>query len=125
MLVQNNRLPRALGFKQKVEDAGRQLDIQSYGSILEHYGKKGQLGSALLILKECIAVHGAPPGEKSLTKLRLLCRQHDVEQEAGLVDMIGEDPVEWIRHGEKNLKREMSYRGRRNVLLPRNRLVQL
>jgi hypothetical protein len=38
---------------------------------------------------------------------------------------MGEDPVEWLRHGEAKLKREHSKRGRRDVQLPRNVLLQL
>ncbi len=79
MLVRNNRLSRALAFKQKVEEDGRHLDVISYGTLIEHYGNHGKLGSAMLVLKECLQVHGAPPGSKSLAKLRLLCRQNDME----------------------------------------------
>jgi hypothetical protein len=124
MLVRNNRLPRALAFKQKIEEDGRNLDVISYGSLIEYYGNHGQLGSAMLVLKECLAIHGSPPGAKSLSKLRLLCRQHDMEKKLKLEELIGKDPMDWIRHGEANLKREMSPKGRRDINLARNRLVQ-
>jgi hypothetical protein len=124
MFVENNRLPRALGFKQKLEESGRALDISSYGTLVEYYGRHGQLGSALLLLKECIALHGAPPSEKYLTQIRIVCRQQELEKDIHLTELIGEDPVEWLRHGERFLKREMSKKGRRNVLLPYNRLLQ-
>jgi len=124
MLVRSNRLSRALAFKQKVEEDGRHLDVISYGSLIEYYGNQGKLGSAMLVLKECLNTHGAPPGAKSLAKLRLLCRQHDMETKLRLEELIGKDPMEWLRHGEANLKRETSYKGRRDVNLARNRMVQ-
>jgi hypothetical protein len=124
MLVRNNRLPRALAFKQKVEENGRNLDVISYGSLIEYFGNHGQLGSAMLVLKECLAIHGSPPGAKSLSKLRLLCRKNDMEKKLKLEELIGKDPMDWLRHGEANLKREMSPKGRRDVNLARNRLLQ-
>lgn len=124
MLVRNNRVSRALVFKQKIEEDGRLLDIASYGSLIEYYGNHGKLGSAVLVLKECIDTHGAPPGEKSLAKLRLLCRQNGLESKLRLEENIGKDPVEWLRHGEAHLKREKSFKGRRDVNLARNRMVQ-
>jgi hypothetical protein len=121
MLVQNNRLPRALHFKQQVEGEGRRLDALSYGTLVEYYSRRGQLGSAMMLLEECISVHSSSPGEKTLTPLRLLCRQN------GLVDRVealaGKDPLQWLKHGETNLKREMSKKGRRNVQYAINRLV--
>ena len=124
MLIRNNRLPRALAFKQKVEENGRKLDVISYGTLIEYYSNHEQLGSAMMVLKECLAIYGSPPGAKSLTKLRLLCRQHDMEKTLKIEELIGVDPMEWLRHGEANLKREMSLKGRRNIDLARNRLVQ-
>jgi hypothetical protein len=76
-----------------------------------------------MVLKECISHHGAPPSEKSLSKLRLICRQKDLEDDLRLRDLIGEDPIEWLRHGEKYLKREMSKKGRRDVNLAYNRIL--
>jgi hypothetical protein len=125
MFLKNNRLQRALVFKQAVEEAGRPLDIQSYGSLIDFFGRHQQLGSGVLLLKECLSVHKARPGEASLSKIRLLCRQTGLVEDAGMSDLMGEDPVEWLRHGEANLKREQSKKGRRDVLLPRNTLLQL
>jgi len=125
MLVKNKRISRALTFKDKVERQGRHLDLASYGSLVEHYGNHGQLGSALLMLKECIATHGAPPGEKSLSKIRLMCRKQGITKEVDLERMVGKDPLEWLRHGEEFQKRESSYKGRRDVTLPENRLLQI
>jgi hypothetical protein len=120
MLVDNNRLPRALAFKEKLEDRGGALDIPSYGSLVEYYGRRDQLGSALMVLKECIDRHGAPPSEKYLTKVRVLCRQQRLEEDVHLKELIGEDPIEWLRHGERYLKRDRTKKGRRNVQMAYN-----
>jgi hypothetical protein len=120
MFVDNNRLPRALAFKEKVEDRGGALDIASYGSLVEYYGRRDQLGSALMVLKECIDRHDASPSEKYLTKVRVLCRQQGLEEHVHLKELIGEDPIEWLRHGERYLKRERTKKGRRNVLMAYN-----
>ena len=87
--------------------------------------KNFKLEPALSLLKETISIHKYPPGEKSLTKLRLICRQRNIEKEVGLVEMIGEDPGKWFRHGEENLKRENSKKGRRDVVETRNLLTQI
>mmetsp|Transcript_7372 Transcript_7372/g.10545 ORF Transcript_7372/g.10545 Transcript_7372/m.10545 type:complete len:127 (+) Transcript_7372:121-501(+) len=111
MLVKYNRISRALVLKEKIESDGRNLDILSYGTMIEYYSRRGHLGSSVMLLRECIDLHGAPPPEKYLTKTRLLCRQQEVEDKVGIEELIGEDPVEWIRHGEANLKREYSKKG--------------
>jgi hypothetical protein len=123
MLVANHRLPRAFEIKQKIESSGRNLDLASYGFIIDHYAKRSQIGSALLLLKECVSIHGAPPSEKYITKLRVGCRQMNIESEARLEEMVGQDPIRWLRHGETFLKRERSKKGRRNVQLLSNRLL--
>jgi hypothetical protein len=125
MYLKNNRLHRAFAFKQAVEEAGRTLDIQSYGSLIDFCGRHKQLGSGILLLKECTSIHKGRPGEASLSKIRLLCRQAGLVEDAGLTALMGEDPAEWLRHGEAKLKREHSKRGRRDVQLPRNVLLQL
>lgn len=124
MFVQNGRLPRALAFKDSLVEQGQTPDILSYGSLIEYCGRHQQLGSAVMLLKECLAVHGAPPGEASLTPLRRLCRSSEKLSDM-LVAMVGPDPSEWVRHGEAHLKREMSKKGRRDVQMARNRLVHL
>ena len=123
MMLRSRRVRRALDFKQSIEESGRTLDIPSYGSLVEYYARHNQLGSAILLLRECVATHGAPPSEKYVAQMRILCRQQDVEDDVGLDEIVGEDPVKWLKHGEKILKREMSKKGRRNVLLARNRLL--
>lgn len=125
MLVKNRRTQRALEFKEKVEEDGRNLDLISYGILIEDYAKHSHLGSALMLLKECVSVHGAPPNEKALKKLRLLCRQQNVTEETGLEELAGPDPLEWLRHGEAYKKREYSKKGRRQVNLPGNRLTDI
>jgi hypothetical protein len=125
MFVKNKRLQRALTFKNSIEMRGRTLDILSYGALIDYCSRHEQLGSALLLLKECLSKHEAPPGEAYLKHVRLMCRQADLIEEIGLEDMIGKDPIEWLRHGEANLKRDMSKKGRRDINLGRNRLMQL
>jgi hypothetical protein len=56
MFLKNNLLQHALVFKQAVEEAGRPLDIQSYGSLIDFFGRHQQLGSGVLLLKECLSV---------------------------------------------------------------------
>ncbi len=127
MLIEKKDISRALDFKEtKVEaQEGRKLDLLSYGSLIEHYGNKAQIGSAMIALKECIKVHGSPPGEKSLSKLRLECRRKDLTKEVGLEKLIGKDPLEWMREGEGQFKREHSKRGNRNLLIAKNKLLQI
>jgi len=123
MLVANKRLTRALEFKEKIEEEGRNLDIASYGSLIQFYSRHQQLGSALLILKECMTTHGATPSEAYISDLRSLCKHKQVEDPVGLIGMVGKDPNEWMKHGQKNLKRESSKKGRRNVQQAQNRLL--
>jgi hypothetical protein len=125
MFLKNNRLSRALAFKQTLELSGKTLDIPSYGSLIDFCSRRGQLGSALMFLKECVSVHKAAPGEAAVSQLRILCRQADITDEVGLADLAGEDPVEWLRHGEAHLKREYSKKGKRDVQMARNRLVHI
>jgi hypothetical protein len=120
MYIKNRRFSKALAFKQKLDEKGRKLDILSYGDIIDYCSRHEQVGSALMMLRECIAVNGAPPGEHYLKELRTLCRQYELEEKVGLEQMIGPDPLEWLRHGEAVLKREKSYRGNRDLNLLRN-----
>jgi hypothetical protein len=123
MLVANNRLSRALKFKQFIEDQGRNMDIASYGTLIQYYSRHHQLGSALLFLKECLDKHGSPPSEAFLSQLRILCKQNNMENIINLENLIGKDPIEWLKHGERHLKREMSKKGRRNIQFAQNRLL--
>lgn len=126
MLIEKKDVARALDFKEnKVEKRGRKLDLLSYGSLIEHYSNRGQVGSAITALKECIKVHGAPPGEKSVNRLRLECRKKEITEKVGLEDLIGEDPLVWLRHGEGQLKREYSKKGNRNLLVTKNKLLHI
>ena len=123
MLVANNRLARAFAFKEKLEARGRNLDLASYGCIIDYYSKNAQIGSALMLLKECVSIHGSGPSEKYVSKLRRGCRELRIETEARLEDMIGKDPTEWLRDGIKYLRREKSKKGRRHVQYIQNRLL--
>ena len=123
MFLKHRRFNRCLAFKQEVESRGRKLDLLSYGPMIDYCSKHGQLGTAIMILKECLRVHGAPPGEAYLKELRKICFQEDMEAAVGLEDMIGEDPVSWLRHGEAVLKREKSKKGNRNLNLLKNALL--
>mmetsp|Transcript_25618 Transcript_25618/g.38685 ORF Transcript_25618/g.38685 Transcript_25618/m.38685 type:complete len:1202 (+) Transcript_25618:171-3776(+) len=125
MLIKNHRLPRALQFKEKVEENGRNLDLISFGLLIGHYAKHRKIGSALMLLKECISIHDAAPNERSLNELRRLCRHQHLTEEVGLEDLVGPDPLAWLRHGQASLKREYSKAGRRQVLLPKHRAVDI
>lgn len=125
MLVSNDRLSRALKFKENIEGSGRSLDLASYGTLIQYYSRRNQLGSALMTLKECLQTHGAPPSESFLAQLRVLFKKQSIGQtdKAALNEMIGEDPVEWLKHGERYLKREKSKKGRRDIQYAQNRLL--
>lgn len=125
MLVHSNRISRALEFKAKVEAEGRTIDLLSYGSLIEYYGNRGEIGDAIATLKECISIHKTYPGEKSLKQLRLNCRKQGLEGEVNLTQLIGQDPLAWLREGESSLKREYSKRGRRYMDYTRNRMLQI
>ena len=124
MFLKQRRLERCLAFKKRVEDGGQKLDVLSYGSIISHYSKHEQLGSALMMIKECIAVTGSPPGESYLKDFRVLCRLEGVEDTLKVEDMIGKDPIEWLRHGEAVLKREYSKKGNRGINFVHNAMVR-
>ena len=123
MFVDNNRIQRALNFKGTIEREKRTLDLPSYGTIIDYYAKHHQLGSAMILLKECLAIHGSPPSEKYLSSTRVLARQLDMEHKLRLNELIGKDPTEWLKYGERFLKRERSKKGRRNVQLAYNRIL--
>ena len=125
MLIDANRISRALEFKSKVEAAGRNIDLLAYGSLIEYYGNHGEIGDAIITLKECVSIHKTHPGEKSLKQLRLQCRKQGLEEETNLLKLAGDDPMSWLREGESRLKREYSKKGRRQVDLARNRLLQI
>lgn len=126
MLIDKSQISRALDFKEnKIEKFGKNIDLLSYGSLIDYYGRHAQIGSAIMAIKECINVHGAPPGEKSLSKLRLLCRQSETIDEVMLKDLIGDDPLEWIREGERIYKREFSKKGNRQIDIPRNKMLNI
>ena len=122
MLLNNNRFSRALSFKEEVQRSGREIDLPAYGSLVQYCGRRGHVGSAIMLLKECSSIHGAIPGEASLTHLRIDCRKAGIEDR--LTALVGEDPIAWLKRGEAVLKREKSKKGRRNVQLIRNAAIR-
>uniref|UniRef100_A0A7S1FQ00 PROP1-like PPR domain-containing protein n=1 Tax=Corethron hystrix TaxID=216773 RepID=A0A7S1FQ00_9STRA len=126
MLVKNRRFTRALAFKEKVETShNRILDLPSYGSLIEYCANRRQVGNAILLLRECLALHGEKPGEKSLAMLRKVCRKELCGEVVGLEDLIGPDPLDWLRHGQKHLKRDKSKVGRRGLQEGMSRLTKI
>lgn len=124
MLIKHKRVARAFKLKEAIEKEGRSLDLLSYGLLVEHFGNHNQLGSALLLIKECISLHGSPPGEKSLKAIRLLCRKKGLNEQVGLEKMVGKDPLEWLRHGEQ-LRKSRSKKGRANLNYVTNRMLDI
>lgn len=125
MLVSRHRISRALAFKEKMESKGKKLDLLSYGSLIEYFANNDQIGSAITMLKECKMIHGSPPGEKSLKQIRIKCRQKGLEKMVGLEELIGKDPLDWVKKGENEFKREYSKKGRRQVLHATNKLLHI
>jgi hypothetical protein len=123
MLLDCNRQSRALKFKEDVESDGRTLDLASYGSFIQYFSRRNRLGPALMLLNECLSVHGSQPSEFYLSQLRVLCRQNDVEEEVRLKYLVGEDPIAWLKHGERFLKREKSKKGNRDTHRAYNRAL--
>lgn len=76
-----------------------------------------------MLLNECLSVHGSQPSEFYLSQLRVLCRQNDVEEEVRLKYLVGEDPIAWLKHGERFLKREKSKKGNRDTHRAYNRAL--
>ena len=122
MLVKKKRLPRAFKLKQDIENEGRNIDLLSYGTLVEHYGKNGELGSALLLIQECVNIHGSPPGEKSLKSVRDMCQKRNLTKQVRLEQMVGKDPLEWIKRGEPLSKGK---RRGSNMMYGMNRFVDI
>lgn len=125
MLINGNRIAHALDFKEKVETKGKNLDLLSYGSLIQYLGNNSQIGSAIAMLKECKKIHGSPPGEHCLKQIRIKCRQQGLEDKLELEQLIGKDPLHWIKKGENELKREYSKKGRRQVQHAANKLLHI
>lgn len=124
MLIEKKRIDRALKLKNKIEDEGRTLDLLSYGNLVEHFAGQQQLGSALLLIKECKNIHGSPPGEKSLKNVRHLCRKHGLEKKVGLNELIGSDPLEWLHKG-KELQRSRKRKANSQVMHAKNIMLNI
>jgi hypothetical protein len=116
-LLENKRISRALAFKDTLEQKGRSLDLRAFGSLVEYYGRHGHVGSALMLLQECVDRHGSSPSEHYLKDLRVLCRRNNLEHDPQIKALMGEDPNRWLKHGERFLKRDKTKKGRRDVNL--------
>ena len=64
-------------------------------------------------------------GGGSLSRLRLISRKHGVHEVAEILKLIGRDPLQWLKEGEHSLKREYTKKGRRQVNLATDKLLQL
>ena len=124
MLIKKKRIGRAFKLKNNIENEGRRLDLLSYGNLVEHFAEQHQLGSALMLIKECKHIHGSPPGEKSLKYVRDICRHNGLEKKVGLVALIGKDPLEWLRKG-KELQRSKKKKGRSQINYANNRSLDI
>ena len=124
MLIKKKRTSRAFKLKSKIEGEGRTLDLLSYGSLVEHFAEQQHLGSALMLIKECKRIHGTPPGEKSLKQVREICRKHGLEKKVGLEELIGRDPLIWLRKGKEH-QRSRKRKGNSNVVYAMNRLLDI
>jgi pentatricopeptide repeat protein len=125
MLLRNKRMPRALSLKDEVERDGRELDRHSYGSFVQYYSNHNELGSALMMVKECVAVHGFPPSESTLSKVRMLCRKKKLTEETQLEEMIGKDPLTWLRVGISKKKRDRKYKNNRDVMKVNSMMLKI
>ena len=114
-----------MAFKQKVVEQkyNRTLDLLSYTALIEYCSNRGQVGSALLLIKECKRVHGFPPNEKGVKYLRRYCNQKGID--IGLDELVGPDPSAWRRRGEAELRREYSHKGNRDVVRVRNAVTSI
>jgi len=126
LLLKHKRISKVLELKDSIEKQGRKLDLLSYGSLMEFYSKQNNLGSALLVLNECLEKHGGhKPGEHYLKQIRILCRHNDCEEKVELEKLIGSDPFSWVKDGESKYKREYSKRGKRSVNEARNKFIRI
>lgn len=124
MLIKKKRIGRALKLKSKIEEERRTLDLLSYGNLVEHFATQHQLGSALMLIKECKHIHGSPPGEKALKTVREICRRHGLEKKVGLDELIGPDPLEWLHKG-KQLQKSKKMKGNSQVMYAMNRMLDI
>lgn len=124
MLIKKKRTTRVFQLKSKIEDEGRTLDLLSYGNLVEHFASQEHLGSALMLIKECKLIHGTPPGEKSLKQVREICRKHGLEKKVGLEELIGRDPLVWLRKGKEHQK-SRKRKGNSDVVFAMNRLLDI
>ncbi|KAL7565071.1 hypothetical protein ACA910_005081 [Epithemia clementina (nom. ined.)] len=103
MLINQKRFARAMSFKRQVELQSRSIDLASYGSLVDYCAHKDQIGSALMLIRECINVHGAHPDEPSLKKLRVRLNEVGIDDDDDVLSMIGADPMYFMKlHGRES-----------------------
>lgn len=124
MLIKKKRIDRAFKLKEKIEKEGRALDLLSYGNLVDHFARQHQLGSALMLIRECKSIHGSPPGEKSLKHVREVCRRQGLERKLGLNELIGADPLEWLHKG-KALQKSRKRTRNSEIMFANNRMLDI
>lgn len=124
MLIKKKRVDRAFKLKNQIEEEGRTLDLLSYGNLIDYFARQQQIGSAVMLIKECKNVHGSPPGEKALKYVREVCRKHGLENKLRLNELIGNDPLEWLHKG-KQLRKSRERKGNSQIMYARNRLTDI
>ena len=127
MFLKLNRFQRAMSFKRRLERVSRKIDIASYGSLVEYCAERGQVGSALMFIRECINVHGTHPDEAALKRLRRLLNEAGIDDDPDVLSMIGEDPLYWIRLRGPEMRLQRQRKGRKMNMVQqiRNATVQV
>jgi hypothetical protein len=123
MFIQHKRFARAMAFKREVESESREVGLHAYGSLVEYCSSHDQLGSALMLVRECIRVHGTPPSDIALKHMRVLLRRARIDDNPEILEMIGKDPDDWAKRGEV-LKRNRSKKDRDANRFVRNIMIQ-
>lgn len=123
MLIANKELVRALDFKRKIEGEKRKLDIASYGTLTDYYARTRQLGSAMMTLNECRAIHGSVPNEKYISSTRRRARKLGMYNELELQEFLGEDPTEWLWYLKRYVHPDKSKKTNRWTKFMNNRIL--
>ena len=97
MFLAQNRFQRAMAFKQKLAGQSRKIDIKCYGTLVEYCARRRQSGSALMLIRECMKVHGTPPDESGLRFLRKVLNHQGIDDDPEVLRMIGQDPMYWVK----------------------------
>ena len=109
-----------MAFKRKVESEGREINLLSYGSLVEYCAKRDELGSALMLTRECFKVHGSIPNKSSLKHMRILLRRYHMDEDPEILRLVGKDPDAWYKRGNAELKRERSKKNMQAYNMIRN-----